>query len=110
MTDTPLIQEFLTSIVDAEMADDDNWLLTDIFYRALPKKSHYELFFIDKDLCVHRSIVYDWWDEYLKENVSNEFFREFLAERMYDEYIYSFLEDIHDKFETHIEKHYEEQS
>lgn len=108
MTDTDTIQLFLTTLVTAEMADEDHWLLTDIFYRAVPKKSHFERFFDDKEACVHRSVVYDWWGEYLTENVSNEFLRTFLTEQMYDEYIYSFLNAIYDKYESFIEQHYEE--
>ncbi len=108
MSDNNLIAEFLTRVVDAEMADADHWLLTDIFYRALPRPAHYERFWNDWESATDRSVIYEWWSEYLETAVSNEFLRKFLDDNLYDEYIYSFLIDIHDKYETHIKKHYED--
>lgn len=107
MSDNNLIQEFLTRVVDAEMADADHWLLTDIYYKALPLHTHYNRFWDgEEESSTYRSVVYDWWSEYLETAVSNEFLRKFLEENLYDEYVFAFLHAIHDKYETFIEKHY----
>ena len=109
MSDNNLIQEFLTSVVNAEMADKDHWLLTDIYYRALPRKSHYNHYWEGYAIgATNTSVVYDWWSEYLETAVSNEFLRKFLNDNLYDEYIYHFLNEIHDKYETYIKEHYDE--
>jgi hypothetical protein len=107
MSDNNLIQEFLTRVVDAEMVDDDHWLLTDIYYKAIRLHTHYDNFWEGyEENATDSSVIYDWWSEYLETAVSNEFLRKFLEENLYDEYIFSFLHAIHDKYETHIEKHY----
>lgn len=106
MNNNNIIQEFLTKIVGEEMVDEDNWLLTEIFYRAFPTKADYEMFWYDHERATDRTVVYDWWEEFLETAVSNSYLRKHLQDNLYDEYIYSFLNDIYDKFETHIQKHY----
>lgn len=104
MPDT--VQKFLERLVEAEMVDEDHWLLNDVFYKALPTIKEYDMFFNDWESATDRSAVYDWWHEYVEHYVSNEFFREFLKDELYDEHIYDFLMAINDKYETHIVEHY----
>jgi len=88
------------------MVEEDHWLLTDVFYKALPTIKEYDMFFSDWEMATDRSVVYDWWHWYVEHYVSNEFFREFLKDELYDEYIYDFLMNIHDRYETYIIEHY----
>ena len=104
---TNLIQEFLSRVVEEERADKDHWL-TDIYYMALPLHTHYNRFCDgDEECATDRSVVYDWWCEFLETAVSNVYLRKFLQENLYDEYIFKFLHDIHDKYEIYIEEHYD---
>lgn len=102
-----LIQSFLYKVVYEEDVHEDHWLLG-IFYDALPTKALYELYFDDNETATNRTVVYEWWNEYLKTSVSNEFLRKFLEDSLYDEYIYEFLDHIHDHYQEFIEKHYNE--
>nr|WPF46787.1 MAG: hypothetical protein [Lake Baikal virophage 12] len=108
MSDNNLIQEFLDRVVCEETEDKDHWLLTGIYYRALPRKSHYNNYWEGYVIgATDTSVVYEWWSEYLETAVSNEFLRKFLEDSLYDEAIYHFLNEIHDKYETHIKEHYD---
>lgn len=97
------INRFLDSIVANEEECADHWLLTEVFYPALPKPSHRRMF-IDgyEDSATHFAPVYDWWNQYIKENVTNTFLRDALLEAMYDENIRHFIWAINEKFADYI--------
>jgi hypothetical protein len=84
-----------------EIAEDDTF--AKLFLKAVSHDDYLELYcHNDYDSCVKRSVIYDWWYDYLKANVKDKFLRNSLNDALYDEDIYAFLEEIHDKYLSYI--------
>ncbi len=72
--------------------------LVQLFSQAIRTASHYERWMESYMNAIDTSVVYDWWERYLDNAVNDDVLMEMLKERLYDEDINSFLENIHDTY------------
>ncbi len=83
--------------------------LVQLFSQAIRTVSHYERWKECYTNAIDRSVVYDWFENYLDNAVNDTVLKEMLFERLYDEDINNFLEDIHDTYLDDIDyKSYED--
>lgn len=98
---TDIVNKFLKDIV---RDDGDKEMCLELFFKALPRKSHYERYCDGMaDCSLHRSPIYEWWDEWCNENITNKAFCKIVQEALYDEDIYAFISNIHDKYADDID-------
>jgi hypothetical protein len=98
-----LVQDIITGLLDMTEGD----TLPNLFIKAVPKKDYHTLWRQGEyDSCVRRSVVYEWWEDYLTENVKCPFLRNTLENALYDEDVYSILERIEKMYETYIKSVY----
>lgn len=96
-----MINEFLKKIVED---DADKEMCLELFFKALPRKSHYENYCGGlAEIALHRSPIYEWWDEWCDENITNKTFCKIVKDSLYDEDIHAFIENIGDKYATYID-------
>lgn len=96
----PLVPKYLKKVVDNELLKEE---LVQLFSQAIRTVSHYERWTAGYYKEADTSIVYDWWDRYLDNAINDCVLIEMLRERLYDEDINNFLEDIHDKYLADID-------
>jgi hypothetical protein len=98
---TEIVRVFFKKIVED---DEDKEMCLELFYKAFPRKSHYENFCNGlADIALHRSPIYEWWSEWCEANITNPAFRKIVEDSLYDENIYAFIEDIGYKYDTYID-------
>ena len=85
---------FITSLITSENRD---WLIK-LFKRAIPKDSYDDWCDGDIESVVKRSVIYEWWEDYLTKNIKCKALRDALNDSLYDEDIYALLTDIDEKF------------
>jgi hypothetical protein len=88
-----------------EITEDDTFV--NLFFKSVSKEDYHTLWIWGEyDDCVKRSVIYDWWYNYLKDNVKSKFFRNTLNDAMRDEDVYAMLVNIHETYKTHIKNIY----